>query len=151
LRRISLEMQKMVVRAIFHCDRIRKDEAQALGRAVAAELDLKGVEHGRQELNVPAEVERQQAWAKIKDMIAQRRDAREIAAAIRDRLNAKYDGEEIRESWLTLTEADTMSLIRIFCQLPYLANGKTDAIARTVMETYVIRLTHEKYAATHCK
>jgi hypothetical protein len=44
-----------------------------------------------------------------------------------------------------------MALIKIFCQLPYLANGKTDSIARTVMEAYVNRLTHEKYASTYHK
>ena len=41
--------------------------------------------------------------------------------------------------------------IRIFCQVPYLASGKTDPIARTVIETYVTRLTHEKYAGTYNK
>ena len=44
-----------------------------------------------------------------------------------------------------------MSLIRIFCQLPFRADGKTDPIAKTVMETYVTRLTHEKYASTYHK
>ena len=52
---------------------------------------------------------------------------------------------------ITLTEADPMSLIRICCQLPYRADGKTDPIARTVMETYVTRMTHEKYASTYHK
>ncbi len=70
---------------------------------------------------------------------------------IRDRLHAKYDADEVRQSWITLTEADPMSLIRIFCQLPFRADGKTDPIARTVMETYVTRLTHEKYASTYHK
>jgi hypothetical protein len=35
--------------------------------------------------------------------------------------------------------------------LPYLADGSTDPIARAVMETYVTRLTHEKYAAAYVK
>jgi hypothetical protein len=35
--------------------------------------------------------------------------------------------------------------------LPYLPDGSTDAIAPNVMETYVRRLTHEKYAATYNK
>ena len=39
----------------------------------------------------------------------------------------------------------------MFCQLPYLADGRTDPVARAVMETYVTRLTHEKYAATYHK
>jgi hypothetical protein len=50
-----------------------------------------------------------------------------------------------------LIEADAMSLIRIFNQLPYLENGKTDTIARTILETYVSRLTHDKYAGIHNK
>ena len=44
-----------------------------------------------------------------------------------------------------------MTFIRTFCQLPYLADGKTDSVARAVMESYVTRLTHEKYAATYKK
>ena len=35
--------------------------------------------------------------------------------------------------------------------MPYRPDGKTDAIAQPVMETYVSRLTHEKYAATYTK
>ena len=35
--------------------------------------------------------------------------------------------------------------------MPYLADGSTDTIARPVMEAYVSRLTHEKYAATYTK
>ena len=100
---------------------------------------------------LPLEVERQIAWANIRDLILRRTDPTAIAGAIRERLNAKYDADEIRQSWLTLTEADPLALIKIFCHLPYLANGKTDSIARTVMETYVTRLTHQKYAATYHK
>jgi hypothetical protein len=99
----------------------------------------------------PAENERQRAWTKIKEMIARRGDAATIAAAIRERLNAKYDADEIWQSWLALIEADAFALIRIFCQLPYRADGKTDAIARPVIETYVSRLAHEKYAAIYQK
>ncbi len=84
-------------------------------------------------------------------MLAKRADASSIAAAIRQRLNAKYDADEIRRSWLALIEADSIALIRVFCQIPYLADGKTDAIALPVIETYVSRLTHEKYAAVYHK
>jgi hypothetical protein len=70
---------------------------------------------------------------------------------MRDRLHAKYEADEIKQSWITLTEADPISLIRVFCQLPYLPDGRTDPVARAVMETYVSRLTHEKYAATYSK
>jgi len=91
------------------------------------------------------------AWSKIKDLINQRNDPGAIAAAIRDRLHAKYDSDEMKQSWVTLTEADPISLIRIFCQLPYRGDGKTDPIAQPVMETYVTRLMHEKYAASYSK
>src|SRR5260221_4812395 len=84
-------------------------------------------------------------------MIARRNEATVVATAIRERLNAKYEADEIRQSWITLTEADPISLIRIFCHIPYRADGKTDPIARPVIETYVTRLVHEKYAATYKK
>ena len=103
------------------------------------------------EENLPPELERQIAWAKIKELIAQRTDPAAVAAAIRERLHAKYDADEMKQSWITLMEADPMSLIRVFCQLPYLANGKTDPVAQTAMETYATRLTHEKYGATYNK
>ena len=97
------------------------------------------------------EIERKLAWDRIKDMISRRMEPGVVAGAIRERLHVKYDPEEIRQSWITLTESDAISLIRIFCQLPYLPTGKTDPIARTIMETYVTRLLHEKYAATYQK
>ena len=152
LRLVRPEMQRVVVRTIMAYDRIRKADAEALGKALGAELDMKGLEEEikAQEALSP-EMERQLAWGKIKELIAQRTDVVAIAANIRDRLHAKYDADEIRQSWITLTEADPMSLIRVFCQLPYRSDGKTDPIARTVMEIYVTRLTHEKYAATYHK
>ena len=100
---------------------------------------------------LPPEIDRQNAWSKIKDMIARRAEAVAIAGAIRERLNACYDPEEIKQSWMTLIEADPMSLIRVFCQLPYLPNGQTDPVARAVMEAYASRLIHEKYAAAYQK
>ncbi|HTL56271.1 MAG TPA: hypothetical protein VL361_11375 [Candidatus Limnocylindrales bacterium] len=152
LRLLQPEVQRLVVKAIMRYEKIRKPEAEALGKAIGTSLGLQGLEQlARVHADLPVEVERQMAWGKIKDLILQRKDATVVAAAIRERLNAKYDGDEIRQSWITLTEADPMSLIKIFCQLPYLANGKTDSIARTVMEAYISRLTHEKYAATYNK
>jgi hypothetical protein len=152
LRLLRPEVQRLVVKAIMSYDRMPKANAEALGKALAAELGLKGLEvetPGQQALS--PETERQLAWGKIKELIAKRTDAAAIASVIRDRLHAKYDAEEIRQSWITLTEADPMSVIRICCQLPFRADGKTDPIARTVLETYVTRLTHEKYAATYHK
>jgi hypothetical protein len=152
LRLLRPEAQRRVAKAIMSYDRLRKADAEALGKELAAGLGLKGLEEeaSAQEA-LPPEMERQLAWAKIKELIARRSDAASVASAIRDRLNAKYDTDEIRQSWITLTEADPMSLIRVFCQLPFRADGKTDPIARTVMETYVTRLTHEKYASTYNK
>jgi hypothetical protein len=50
-----------------------------------------------------------------------------------------------------LAESDPMSLVRVFCLLPYLPDGQTDPVARAVLESYANRLTHEKYAATYAK
>jgi len=152
LRLIKPPMQKLLLRYILTSDRLRKSEAESLVKAVSAALGLKDLaEEARAQLAVPPEVEQRMAWERIKDMIARRNDSGAIAAAIRERLNTKYDAEEIRLSWLALTEADPISLIRIFCQVPYRSDGKTDAIARPVIETYVSRLVHEKYAATYKK
>jgi len=150
LRLVNPEMQRLAVKFIMGCDRIRRAEAEALGQAIAAALGLKVLPQEAQKGD-PVENERQRAWAKIKEMIARRGDAATIAGAIRDRLNAKYDADEIRQSWLALIEAESMALIRIFCQIPYRADGKTDAIALPVVEAYVSRLTHEKYAAIYQK
>jgi hypothetical protein len=133
-------------------DRIRRDEAEALGRVLAKELGLSGLEEETKvKASVSMEMERQRAWEHIKGLIASRTDPAAIAAAIRDRLHAKYDADEMRQSWMALIEADTVSLIRIFSHLPYLPNGETDSVARTAMETYVPRLMHAKYAATYAK
>jgi hypothetical protein len=152
LRLIHPDMQRLVIGAMMHTDRLRHDEAQKLGRTLAEALDIKGLEKQlEQQQAVPPDVERRLAWNKIKDLISRRSDAVTIAAAIRERLHAKYDAEEIRQSWIVLTESDPISLIRIFSALPYRADGSTDAIARTVMDTYVTRLMHEKYVSTYHK
>jgi hypothetical protein len=152
LKLIRPEVQRLVVRSIRRFDRLRKADAESLSQALAAALDLKGLdEQLKVEEAIPPEVERQRAWAKIKDLIGRRTEPAAVAAAIRDRLNAKYDADEIKQSWVTLIEADPMTLIRVFCQLPYRAEGGTDSIARPVMETYVSRLLHEKYAGTYTK
>jgi len=145
-------MQRALVRGIMNSDRLRKEEAEALGKELCAELGFANlIDQLKTEARVSPETERQMAWAKIRDLIAQRREPSAIATAIRERLNAKYDAEEIRQSWITLSEAEPLMLIRIFCHVPYLASGKTDPIAQTVIESYVSRLTHEKYAPTYGK
>lgn len=149
---LKAPMQKLVLRYLIASDRMRRTDAENLARGAAETLGLKELaEEAKAQLAVPPEVEQRTAWDKIKDMIARRSEATLVAAAIRDRLNARYDADEIRQSWLALTEADPISLIRIFCHIPYRADGKTDSIARTVIETYVTRLLHEKYAGIYKK
>jgi hypothetical protein len=152
IRLLKPAMQKLIIRSILTSERLRRTEAENLAKGVGEALGLKELaEEAKAQLAVPPEVERRMAWEKIKDMIARRTECNTVATAIRDRLNAKYDADEVRQSWLALTEADPISLIRIFCQIPYRADGKTDSIARPVIETYVSRLMHEKYAATYKK
>ncbi|MDB6015774.1 MAG: hypothetical protein JWR19_263 [Pedosphaera sp.] len=152
LRLLDSDTQAQVVRAIMGYEKLRRDEAEALGRLLGKQLGLSSLaEAPRQQAIISPEMERQMAWEKIKQLITPRGNPTAIAGAFRERLHVKYDADEIKQSWLTLTEADPMSLIRIFCQLPYLPDGKTDSIARPIMETYVSRLTHEKYAGTYTK
>lgn len=146
------ERQRLVARGIMGTDRLKRVDAELLGRAVAVELGLKGVEDEvRAQATMSPEVERQLAWDKIKELITRRAEPAQIAAAIRERLHAKYDADEVKQSWITLNETEPISFIRTFCQLPYLADGSTDPIARAVLESYVTRLTHEKYAGTYAK
>ncbi len=148
---IDATMQKPVLRALMHTDRLLRNDSVALARAIGAALGIQGLEETKADAALPPDIERQQAWNRIKDLFIHHQDPGSIAAAFRDRLRAKYDGDEIRQSWIVLTEVDPMSLIRVFCQLPYLGDGRTDPISRPVMETYISRLMHEKYAATYHK
>jgi hypothetical protein len=152
LRLIHPEMRRLTVRSILHTDRLTKEAADTYGRALAKELDLKGVEEeAKTAATLTPEIERTLAWDVVKELITRRAEPGIIANAIRDRLRKKYDADELKQSWITLVEADVMTFIRTFCQLPYLADGSTDTMARTVMESYVIRLTHEKYAGVYTK
>ncbi|MFO1514137.1 MAG: hypothetical protein U1F83_14685 [Verrucomicrobiota bacterium] len=151
LRLVNTDLQKLVVKAIVGSDRVKRDEADTIAKALAKELNLPELEQATKVATVSPEVERQLAWDKVKDLIGRRAEPSAIATAIRDRLHARYDAEEVKQSWITLVEADVISFIRAFCQLPYLPDGSTDTIARPVMEAYVSRLTHEKYAATYHK
>jgi hypothetical protein len=152
LRLVPEDIQRMVVLGIMSSDRLRTAEAEDLARGLGAALGIKGLdEQIKAGHAVSPEIERQLAWAKIKDMIGRRLDPAAIASSIRERLHSKYDSDEIRESWMTLIDAEPIALIRVFCQIPYLPDGRTDSIARPVMETYVTRLTHEKYASTYSK
>jgi hypothetical protein len=152
LRLIHPEMRRLMVRHIIHTDRLTKEAADAYGRALAKELDLKGIEEeAKAAATLTPEIERALAWDTVKELISRRAEPGAIANAIRDRLHKKYDADELKQSWITLVEADVMTFIRTFCQLPYLADGSTDSIARAVMESYVVRLTHEKYTAVYTK
>jgi len=152
LRLIPMEMQRLVALTIKASDRLRKPAAEALVKALGAELGLTGLEETvKAAAALPPEMEREKAWDEVKELITLRREPAAIATAIRNRLHARYDPDEVKQSWLTLCEADVMTFIRTFCQLPYLADGSTDSVARAVMESYVTRLMHEKYAATYKK
>jgi len=151
LRLINADLQRLVVRGIVASDRVRREEADAIAKALAKELNLPELEQATKVAAVSPEIERQVAWERVKELIARRAEPAAIATAIRDRLHVKYDAEEVKQSWIALIEADVISFIRAFCQLPYLPDGSTDTIARPVMEAYVSRLTHEKYAATYHK
>ena len=92
LRLLRPEAQRWVVKAIMNYDRIPKANAEALGKALAAELGLTGLETEIPGLNAPSpKKERELAWEKIKDLIVKRTDAAAVASVIRDRLHAKYD------------------------------------------------------------
>jgi hypothetical protein len=152
LRFIHPLLQKLTAKALAVSDKLGKAEGEALSKLLTKELNLGTLEEApKVAAAIPPEMERQLAWDKVKDLIASRADPSAIATAIRDRLHARYDSDEIKHSWLALTEADPMAFVRTFCQLPYLADGKTDRIAQPVLEAYVVRLTHEKYASTYHK
>jgi hypothetical protein len=149
---VKPEMQRLVVFGIIDSDRLRKEEAENLGKAVGKALNVQGLDAPRKgATTLTPEVERQLAWESIKGLVTSRAEPTEIAAAIRHRLHARYDADEMKQSWVVLTEAPPITLINVFCQLPYLADGSTDPVARALMETYVTRLTHEKYAAIYNK
>jgi hypothetical protein len=152
LRLIPQDMQIVIVRAIVVTERLRREDAENLGKTLARELGLKELEERLNAKSILSpEQERKIAWGGIEDLISSRATPGDIAAAIRNRLHARYDADEVKQSWLTLTGTDPMSFIRIFCLLPYLPDGKTDMTIRPVLESYVQRLLHEKYAATYTK
>jgi hypothetical protein len=152
LRLFNPHMQQAVIRAIAVTDRLRKEDAEKLGKAVAQELGLKEVLNRLAEKStLSPERERQLAWDSIKDMIGSRAAPNEVIAAIRKRLHGKYESDEVKACWLVLTEADPMVFVRVFCLFPYLPDGQADPLGRPILETFVTRLTHEKYAVTYAK
>ncbi len=152
LRLIHPNRLRKVLEAMLATDRIAKPEAGALAKAVAQTLHLPGMEDlFRSTGPLSPAKEQELAWNNIKDLIATRATPLDITQAIRKRLHAKFDNDELKASWLVLTESDPLLLIRIFCQLPYLQDGQTDPIARSILESFVSRLTHEKYGEVYQK
>ena len=151
LRFLNAEMQKAVIRAMLNSGRLRKEDADPLGKAIARELGLPETEITPKNDALPGDKAESATWEYIKTMITNRAAPNEITAAIRKRLHAKYDADEVKQSWLVLVESDPLAFIRVFCLLPYLPDGQTDPIARAVLESYASRLTHEKYLATYTK
>ena len=148
LRLVPATWHPKIVAVILATERVSKADAETLGKAVAKELGLPELPSAA---SFSPEKEQQLVWERIKELIASRASPVEVTAAIRSRLHAKYDADELRISWLTLAESDALAFVRVFCLLPYLPDGQTDPIARTVLESYASRLTHEKYAATYAK
>jgi hypothetical protein len=151
LRLVNADAQKNIVRALVNCDRLRREDGEALGKALIKELGLPEFLNDLSENGSPSGKTQMGIWDIIRELIASRATPAEVTEAIRRQLHAKYDADEVKQSWLILTESDPMLLVRVFCLLPYLADGQTDPIARAVLESYVSRLTHEKYADTYNK
>ncbi len=149
LKLLNADSQKAIIRCLINSGRLRREEAEPLGKAVAKEINLP-------EQEILPKVEGSPSgegggWDHIKLLIASRATPNDITVAVRKRLHAKYDSDEVKQSWLILAESDPMTLVRVFCLLPYLPDGQTDPIARAVLESYATRLTHEKYATIYTK
>ena len=150
LKLVNAAGQKAVIRCLLNCGRVRREEAEPLAKTVAKELGLP-------EEEIFPKLEGATAgasgggWDNVKLLIASRAAPNDITVAIRNRLHSKYDSDEVKQSWLILAESEPMTLVRVFCLLPYLPDGQTDPIARAVLEAYANRLTHEKYVATYTK
>ena len=150
LRLLAADRQKVILRAMMNSGRMRKEEAEPLGKTIAKQLGLPEAEITPKAEAAGSAME-DNSWEHIKGLIANRATPNEVTMAIRKRLHAKFDDDEVKLSWLTLAESDPMVFVRVFCLLPYLPDGQTDPVARAVLESYANRLTHEKYAATYAR
>jgi hypothetical protein len=149
LRFLKVAAQPVLVRALLNTDRLGRADAEILARELIRRLGLPDLP-AKAEGGLPGKPA-VQPWEAIKEMIAQRAPPGEITEAVRKRLQTKYDADEVKQSWLALSESDPMSFVRVFSLLPYLPDGQTDPMARAVLEAYASRLTHEKYAATYTR
>jgi hypothetical protein len=149
LRLLPPEAQKVIVRALLNTDRLRREDAEVLAKDLIKQLGLPALPAS------PAASSSDKTqigpWDIIKELIVHHASPQEITAAVRKQLHAKYDSDEVKHSWLVLSESDPMTLVRVFCLLPYLPDGQTDPIARAVLESFANRLTHEKYATAYGK
>ena len=142
LRLLAADRQKAIIRAMINSGKLRKEEAEPLGKAIAKQIGLPEAEiTPKAEAAAPVDAN---SWEHIKGLIANRATPNEVTVAIRKRLHEKFDDDEVKQSWLTLAESDPMVFVRVFCLLPYLPDGQTDPVARAVLESYSNRLTHEK-------
>jgi hypothetical protein len=152
LRLFNHHMQLSCLRALVSCDRMRKEDAEKLSQQLAQQLGLKDfAERISQQSTLSPEKEREVAWNHIKDLIASRAAPADVVSALRKRFKEHFDSDEIKSSWLALTDGDPMVFVRVFCLLPYLPDGQTDPLARHILESYSNRLTHEKYADIYAK
>lgn len=149
MRFLNVDAQKVIVRTILNSERLRREDAEPLAKELIKQLGLPELPTGGG--GGLSDKTQMSPWDIIKELIAQRASPNEITDAVRKQLHAKYDADEVKQSWLILSESDPMSLVRVFCLLPYLPDGQTDPIARAVLESYSNRLTHEKYATTYNK
>jgi hypothetical protein len=145
-------MREAVLRAIHDTDRLAKEKAHELAKALIPKVGLQvGEEQLFKKLAPPTVPEPPPGWELVKQLIANRAAPAEVVAAIRRLLHGQYDVDQVKLCWLTLTEGDPLVFVRVFCLLPYLPDGQTDPLARAIMETFVTRLTHEKYVAIYTK
>jgi len=149
LKFLNMEAQKVVVRAILTSERLDREDAERLAKALIKELGLP--ELPASQMGGLSGKTQMGPWDIIKELIVHHATPNEITEAIRKQLHARYDADEVKQSWLVLSESDALSFVRVFCLLPYLPDGQTDPIARAVLESYANRLTHEKYAAAYNK
>jgi hypothetical protein len=150
LRFLNPEAQKVVVRGLLNSERLRREDAEPLAKELIKALGLPPLPVSRLDAGLSDKTQ-MSPWAIIKELIVHHASPQEITDAIRKQLHAKYDADEVKQSWLVLAESDAMALVRVFCLLPYLPDGQTDPLARAILESYSNRLTHEKYAATYAK
>ncbi len=120
LKFLQPDMQKAVIRAMLNSGKLRKEEADPLCKAVARELGLPETEIVPKNESGFGDKGESATCDYIKTMIANRAAPNEITAAIRKRLHTKYDADEVKLSWLILSESEPLAFIRIFCLLPYM-------------------------------